>query len=1291
MGIALHSMHPMSRQFISSSIVTRAQRSLGVAALLLVGAFATALVGTARGGATIDIFPSGSDVVALAYGSANVAGLTVVGPTTNPLAIQPGQGYLFIGTTTNDAYTGYSGPAAFGTSNTYVEATSSSGGTVGIVTPFPRIFFPRGYTSGSPLSATARWANHSISSLGLTVGTYVWTWGSGPTADSMTINVLSSTPLTVTTASDSTPGTATDSDGQTSLREALAYAQQLGGSQTITFSNSTANGAVNFYDGAVHTITLGGSPLAVNSDVTITGPGADKLIVDGNNASRIFFGATGLTAEFSGMTMQNGNGTDGDGGAILASQGTVRLRRCTIRSCSAISSGGGVRMLGGSLRVIECTFDNNSARGGGALHTSRNSGTASLFVSASTFVGNIATSGFPSNAGGAINVGPSVSAVITGCTIVGNSAASSFGGGAIGTSSTSAGFGQMIVRNTLVAGNSGTQTNPDLGTNVTITDRGGNLIGIPNGSTLAQLVKVDGTGKPLLASNGGPIPTVALANGSPALDAGVDLSTLASAVADASATSVDVADASGLISGIVIQVESEQMLVQSVSSNTLTVTRGANSTTAVAHSTGASVNYTTDQRGLPRVQFGTPTSATPRIDIGAYEAIAPTVQAITSTTSDGAYNAGKHIVVTVKFDAAVTVDATGGTPTLALATGASPGGTTAVAITGGSGTDTLSFDYTVQAGDNAADLDCAGTTALVLNGATITNADGYSANLVLPTPGATASLAANKALIVDTAPPTVQLSAPSRSLTRGTDVTFTATYAGYDTISLGTGNLTLVKTGTAEVGAVTISGSGATRTITLSSFTGTGTITFGINANTATDAAGNGSSAVLGTVLQVDTSPLVTNDYGFSTGTAALDLNVLGNDPGTVDTFAIATQPQHGTATIVNGKIHYVPTGALPVDGDSFTYLFTDTAGDTGTATVYIVSFAALAGTYDGLIEDSAAATGTGAHQHAGYVRLSLTATGVVTGAVTLDGVKTKPIKGPVTNVFGKGKSLISDGTTSATSVTRKPYAAADVTLRYDGPTGTFVGTVASTDRAANTFTSTFTLRKQRAAAAADQLATLLLKSDGQTGNPPGTGFAAVKVTKKSLVSVKGKLADGTAWSAASLIHADGSAAIYSKIYSGTTPLNGSMRGEFVPLGSLSTATFAWFKPARPKDKVYSAGFTVACVGEASSYLPPKKNEFVLPAPTFEVIASASDIASITAGFTESKTHAGVFPPPNAAKFALRYVPGTGLFSGTFVHPVTRKPLSFFGAVLQGADRGAGYFLATPTTASGLITLNGIE
>ena len=83
------------------------------------------------------------------------------------------------------------------------------------------------------------------------------------------------------------------------------------------------------------------------------------------------------------------------------------------------------------------------------------------------------------------------------------------------------------------------------------------------------------------------------------------------------------------------------------------------------------------------------------------------------------------------------------------------GSTTALAYNSTVGNDSISFNYTVAAGDGVQYLDYAATNSLDLNSGTIKDAAGNNATLTLDTPGATNSLAGKKKLTVDTVGPTV--------------------------------------------------------------------------------------------------------------------------------------------------------------------------------------------------------------------------------------------------------------------------------------------------------------------------------------------------------------------------------------------------------------------------------------------------------------------------------------------------------------------------------------------------------
>ncbi|MES2942553.1 MAG: FG-GAP-like repeat-containing protein, partial [Pseudomonadota bacterium] len=137
----------------------------------------------------------------------------------------------------------------------------------------------------------------------------------------------------------------------------------------------------------------------------------------------------------------------------------------------------------------------------------------------------------------------------------------------------------------------------------------------------------------------------------------------------------------------------------------------------------------------------------------AGSAVAP----VTSTTASGTYGVGSVITLQIAFSENVFANTTGGTPTLRLETGSID---RFAVFTGGSGTSTLTFTYTVQVGDTSADLDFTSSSALALNGGTIQDAAGNNAILSLAAPGAAGSLGTHADLVIDGIAPHGTLSVP---------------------------------------------------------------------------------------------------------------------------------------------------------------------------------------------------------------------------------------------------------------------------------------------------------------------------------------------------------------------------------------------------------------------------------------------------------------------------------------------------------------------------------------------------
>ena len=99
--------------------------------------------------------------------------------------------------------------------------------------------------------------------------------------------------------------------------------------------------------------------------------------------------------------------------------------------------------------------------------------------------------------------------------------------------------------------------------------------------------------------------------------------------------------------------------------------------------------------------------------------------------ANGVYGPGQTLTFTVNFSETVTVNTSGGTPHLALTVGTA---TRYAAYQSGSGSSSLTFQYTVQPGD--VDSDGIAVGALGLNGGTILNGS-TNVNLTLNSVGAT--------------------------------------------------------------------------------------------------------------------------------------------------------------------------------------------------------------------------------------------------------------------------------------------------------------------------------------------------------------------------------------------------------------------------------------------------------------------------------------------------------------------------------------------------------------------------
>jgi hypothetical protein len=167
-------------------------------ATLMLAALALLGVGQAKAELILTFAQNGPDVTATGSGSISTAGLMLAVVGQGSALVRPHGGEVLMGPLTSgleQEWTGFVGPAAFGPGG-FTGETSGVGNFVGINAVNDLLWVPMYYRSGSALTSSATWDNTTISALGLTPGTYTWTWGTGPTADDLKV-VIPSAPSAV--------------------------------------------------------------------------------------------------------------------------------------------------------------------------------------------------------------------------------------------------------------------------------------------------------------------------------------------------------------------------------------------------------------------------------------------------------------------------------------------------------------------------------------------------------------------------------------------------------------------------------------------------------------------------------------------------------------------------------------------------------------------------------------------------------------------------------------------------------------------------------------------------------------------------------------------------------------------------------------------------------------------------------------------------------------------------------------------------------------------------------------
>jgi hypothetical protein len=183
-----NSESPVTTKFISFSKVSSIVFAISAVASLEVPANAAVVVTASE---------VGKDVVFTGGGSLNISDLVaslssffIDGYVNSGLGIYQGAGAGGDFSTPATIYTNvtFVGPTSFGAGGEFI-ADSVFGDFGGIRgRDFPGVLVSDSYISGEPLSGTSIFSNQTFASMGLTPGSYIWTWGT-TNADSYQLNI----------------------------------------------------------------------------------------------------------------------------------------------------------------------------------------------------------------------------------------------------------------------------------------------------------------------------------------------------------------------------------------------------------------------------------------------------------------------------------------------------------------------------------------------------------------------------------------------------------------------------------------------------------------------------------------------------------------------------------------------------------------------------------------------------------------------------------------------------------------------------------------------------------------------------------------------------------------------------------------------------------------------------------------------------------------------------------------------------------------------------------------------
>ncbi len=205
---------------------------------------------------------------------------------------------------------------------------------------------------------------------------------------------------------------------------------------------------------------------------------------------------------------------------------------------------------------------------------------------------------------------------------------------------------------------------------------------------------------------------------------------------------------------------------------------------------------------------------------------------------------------------------------------------------------------------------------------------------------------------------------------------------------------------------------------------------------------------------------------------------------------------------------------------------------------------------------------------------------------------------------------------------------------------------------------------------------TVLLPADPEdTSSPAGSGIAVATVDAGGIVKLAGSLADGAPFSGGTALPASGDWPFYAALYGS----GGDIAG---PLTFPTTATLGgvadWFKVARTPGGRYPDAIRTRVTVRGNLFQAQKAPQAELLPGSRTATLSEGDLPGghdLVNTVSLSGVSDFVVVNPNAGQIKLKLNPATGMLTGSFVIPGTKRVVPVHSIILEGDDTAAGYFL----------------